>query len=392
MNIKLAENNILNYLIEKRIYSFEESKGLTLGSMDSKNINFRIISSEGTSLLVKQEREELTQNSSGEILAEWKIQELLNSRWISYSELQASMSEAIYYDAENSILILKFFREYCDVAHFHQSNQVFPPRIASTIGKTLGKIHRETFHREDYRLFFYPGNRQENPPNFLRPLHKITPEVFGVFCADGIEFFRLFQRHQKIKDAIADLSKDWKPCCLIHGDFRLYNILIHEAWETMDLETSHSVPMVKVIDWERGAWGDPCLDIATILGNYLSWWLDSMVVHPALPLDTVLQTAKIPLDMLRPTLSTLITAYLEYFPEILHNDAQWFLKTMKFTGLYLIERILAQLEEHEPFDNTAIVKLQVAKVLLCDPAEAIQSIFGCSQTDLMPACYQETAA
>jgi hypothetical protein len=53
-------------------------------------------------------------------------------------------------------------------------------------------------------------------------------------------------------------------------------------------------------------------------------------------------------------------------------------RTIGMTGLCLIEKIKARLSYREPFGNSGICKLQVAKSLLCQPEESIPAIFGVS--------------
>lgn len=84
---------------------------------------------------------------------------------------------------------------------------------------------------------------------------RITPEIFGIVPADGLKFFALYQRYDSLGQAMAELGKAFKPCSLTHNDLKLNNILLQTDWE------HSSDNIVRLIDWERSAWGDPAFDL-----------------------------------------------------------------------------------------------------------------------------------
>jgi hypothetical protein len=192
-----------------------------------------------------------------------------------------------------------------------------------------------------------------------------------------LRFFALYQRYDNLGKAIVQLNQAFTPCCLTHNDLKLNNILLSLNWET---ELEDKLPgnknIIRLIDWERGNWGDPANDLGTIIASYLQIWLYSIVANKTIPIEECLRLAAIPLTMIQPSLSTLVTGYLTNFPEILELRPDFWQLVMQFSGLALIRAIQARLQYEKTFDNSGICILQVAKSLLCRPQASISTILG----------------
>jgi hypothetical protein len=100
------------------------------------------------------------------------------------------------------------------------------------------------------------------------------------------------------------------------------------------------------------------------------------VANKTIPIEECLRLAAIPLTMIQPSLSTLVTGYLTNFPEILELRPDFWQLVMQFSGLALIRAIQARLQYEKTFDNSGICILQVAKSLLCRPQASISTILG----------------
>lgn len=72
---------------------------------------------DGRQLLVKQERHNQEGKTAGEFLSEWRIHQLLQqTRELSHIHLM--LSEALYFDANHSIIVFNYLNNYCDLADF----------------------------------------------------------------------------------------------------------------------------------------------------------------------------------------------------------------------------------------------------------------------------------
>jgi serine/threonine protein kinase len=293
----------------------------------------------------------------------------------------------LYFDPDNSILIVEYLNNYQDLYHYYTKHNQFPIEIARSIGQLLGSIHSQTFQALEYQQFLdqqlvatAESNQIEkfNPAiDLIARLSRITPYIFQVMPVDCLQFFKLYQRFPSLSQAIFDLSEAISPSCLVHNDLKINNILIDLDWE------SPTSQIIKLIDWERAEWGDPAFDLGCIIGSYLEIWLDGLVISSTLSVNESLQLATTPLELLQPSLFTLVQSYLAEFPAIIQTRPDYLDRVVQFAGLALIQRVEITIDEDRIFGNRGIIMLQVAKQLLCTPQAAIKTIFGSNFTELI---------
>jgi Phosphotransferase enzyme family len=382
MTFLLSSQNVCEYLTLHNLCSQDEQFSSQVTLKPAKNFNLLVSLGENRQFLIKQERLNREGKYLGEFVTEWRIHEFVRS-FSEVSHIGYLISEALHFDPENCIIVFNYLNNYRDLADFYSKETVFPVEIASAVGVTLASIHRATINREDYREFF---QKAEDTPqqgfNLSLGLERITPEIFGMVPADGLKFFSLYQRYDSLGQAIAQLSNAFTPCCLTHNDLKLNNILLSLNWEA-DVNQS-----IRLIDWERCAWGDPSVDLGTLLASYLQMWLYSIVTGKTMAIEESLRLATIPLQLLQPSLATLVTAYLAEFPEILAYRPDFLRRVMQFCGFGLIRSIQATLQHEKRFGNPGICMLQVAKSLLCRPEASMQTILGVQASSLYPRSNQ----
>ncbi len=373
MPFLISSTNVFDYLVNHEICHPQDESLSKIELKPAKNFNLLISLPEERQILVKQERHDRDGKTLGEFRAEWRIHDFCQ-KFPEINHLRSSLSEAIYFDLENSIMVFNYLNQYQDLAEFYAKDQVFPPEIAELLGTTLAKVHRSTIEDKNYQKFF---ENSLEAPNLSKGLDRITPQIFGNLPADGLKFFALYQRYDNLGKAIAELNQAFMPCCLTHNDLKLNNILLSLNWET---EIEDKLPgnsnILRLIDWERGSWGDPANDLGTIIASYLQIWLYSIVASKTIPLEECLRLAAIPLPRIQPSLSTLVSGYLSNFPEILELRPNFLELVMQYCGLALIRAIQAKLQYEKTFGNSGICILQVAKSLLCRPQASIPTILG----------------
>jgi thiamine kinase-like enzyme len=379
MKFILSSQNVFDYLIERDLCNSEAQSESQIEQKYAKNFNLLLSLPNGRKLLVKQEPLNREGKTSGEFLREWQIQELLQ-QFPELSQISSWISEGIHFNQENSIIIFKYLDNYLDLMDFYVKENIFPTEIAASIGTILAKIHRLTLGCRDYQDFLLQNqdNQLHNiAAHLVKNLERIGPEIFGLVPADGLKFFALYQRYDSLGKAIAELGTSVSPCCLVHNDLKLNNILLSNDWEQ-----NSNYQIVRLIDWERCIWGDPALDLGTLIGSYLHLWLSSLITSKAMGIDESLRMATTPLEQLQPSLAALAIAYLTHIPEILERRPDFLRRVMQFSGWNLISAIQSTLQYQKSFNNTGICMLQVAKSLLCRPELSIPTIFGMEAADL----------
>ncbi|MEH2319603.1 aminoglycoside phosphotransferase family protein [Nostoc sp.] len=378
MTFLLNSHNVFDYLVAHGLCNQSNQPPIKIEQVAAKNFNLLLSWSGDRKLLVKQERHNQEGKAAGEFLSEWRIQELLQ-RFPNLGNYRSFLPEVLHFDAENSIIVFRYLDDYRDLMDFYTKENSFPTEIATAIGNILGTIHRDTFNRQEYQEFF-----SKNSDNFMadqvslmvRGLERVEPEIFGLVPSDGLKFFALYQRYDSLGQAIAELGNAVIPSCLTHNDLKLNNILLQKDWQ----DSSNNI--IRLIDWERSAWGDPAFDLGTLIASYVQIWLSSLVISNSLSIEESLRLAITPLEVLQPSIGTLTQAYLNTFPEILEHRPDFLQRVVQFTGFALIQQIQAMIQYQKSFGNMGIAMLQVAKTLLSRPVQSMPTVFGAAAVEL----------
>jgi hypothetical protein len=389
MKLQLSSQNVLEYLAQHQLADLEEREQIKIELKSAKNFNLLIHLPNKYSFLIKQERFTKEGLVLGEFVREWEIFQLLQN-FVQLDIIRPYFREILHLNSDNYILIFEYLKNYQDLADFYYKENRFSHTVAATLGVIIATIQRSTFAKNEYRDFLLQ-NPTKKPIYLVTKLDRITPDIFGVIPDNGIKFLTLYQRYDSLKQAISQLTETYDSCCLVHNDLKLNNILIHLNWEEQLTNPNPSHPsIIRLIDWERGSWGDPAFDLGTLIASYLKLWLDSLVVSKNIAIEESLRMAMTPLELLQPSLSALMEAYLREFSEILDRHPDFLCRVVQFTGLALIGQIQAMIQYQKTFGNAGICTLQVAKTLLCHPESSIITIFGKSASELTEPSFTTT--
>ncbi len=382
MKFVLSSENVVQYLQDSyskwqnnsdRTYFFDWQLVTSVIPIEYRNFNLIVNLADRDYYLVKQERFDANSETSGTLQYEWILQQYLNA-FPQLEPIQYLTAPIIYFDPDNSILIVKYLSEYTSLNKLYRRLNDYPPEIAAILGSNLAQIHRLTFCQKKYRDFLeqYSSSRSSvTPPDFTIGLARVKPGIFAHICSDGLEFFKLYQRFPSFHQAVVDLYDNYQATCLTHNDLRFSNYLIE------DKDLSYK-PQIKLIDWEFMSWGDPAQDLGTLMAKYLELWLNSLFINSDSDLNLSLSLATCPLAKIQPSLTAILENYLAAFPEITSQRSDFTYRAIQFAGLSILKQLQLQVERHQPFTNNDICSLQVAKSLLCHPDRSLASIFGLS--------------
>lgn len=380
MKFVLSSENVVRYLQasyskwqnnDHQSYFFDPQLVTSVTPIEYRNFNLIVNLANENCYLVKQERFNGNGKTSTTLKYEWVLQQYINS-FPQLKIIQNAIAPIVYFDPENSILIVKYLPEYISLNKFYRRINHYPPEIAAVVGSNLAQIHRLTFRQSKYQDFlaqYSSKSINSKPSNFMGGLDKIGTKIFARICSDGLEFFKLYQRFPSFHQAVVELYENYQATCLTHNDLRLTNYLIKER------NLSYK-PEIKLIDWEFMSWGDPAGDLGTLIAKYLELWLDSLFVNSDSDLSLSLSLATCPLEKIQPSLTTILKNYLTAFPEITSHRPDFTYRTIQFAGLSILKQLQYRVECHFPFTNNDICSLQVAKSLLCSPERSLASIFG----------------
>ncbi len=381
----LDTSNVFEYLAALNYCNIADRDTSKVRIISAKNFNLSIAFADGKHLLVKQEIHDDRGQTRQEFRLAWRIQELVKQFPDFRERIAAYLPKLLHFNSEHSILIVEYLSTYIDLADYYTPANKFPIAIATSIGQVLATLHSQTFEQIGYDRFLQRQLNLETPDleitdrglcandyaqEIIQRLSRITPDVFRMMPVECLQFFKLYQRFPSLSQAIFDLGQSISPSCLVHNDLKTNNILLDLNW---DLPGSQ---VIKLIDWERAGWGDPAFDLGCMLGSYLEIWLDGLMISNSLSINESLQLATTPLELIQPSLFSLVQAYLAGFPAITIARPDYLDRVVQFAGLALIQRIEINIDEDRIFGNRGIVMLQVAKQLLCAPQAAMSTLFG----------------
>jgi thiamine kinase-like enzyme len=363
----LNSDNVFDYLDRAQL-GISDRSAATVRLISAKNFNL-LVQSPGTDpLLVKQETISADGQQAGELFTEWKLQQLI-PQIPELRSIASFMPEILHCDPDNSIVINRFFDQYQDLSKYYDQQLTFAPEIASTLGQRLGLVHQLSFDRSDYQQQIEKviGEDQLIAHEIVQRLARLSPDLLSVTPIECLRFFKLYQQYPSLGVAMQQLAENSVACCLVHNDLKLNNVLV---WpESSDQK-------IRLIDWERAAWGDPAGDLGMLIASYVELWLKSIVVSNELSISESLQLATVPLELIQPSLLALMVSYLDTFPKIIDAQPQYLQRVLQCTGMSLIYRIEAIMGNNRHFGNQGIIMLQVAKQLLCNPTDFMSTIFG----------------
>jgi len=382
----LDTDNVFEYLASLNYCHVVDRDTSIITVISAKNFNLLISFADGKNLLVKQQIHNVQGKTKGEFSAAWQIQDLVKHFPTLGEKINIFLPELLYYDRDNSILVVKYLANYRDLYSYYTEENKFPIEIARSIGQLLATIHSQTFQQREYQHFLNDSHREmfgishsSNTVMFqergyaneiINRLGRITPQIFQIMPQDCLQFFKLYQRFPSLSQAIVNLANSITPSCLVHNDLKINNILLDLDWNRIESK------IIRLIDWECASWGDPAFDLGSILGSYLEIWLEGLIISSTLSINESLQLANTPLDVLQPSLFTLVRSYLDGFPEIINERPDYIERTIQFAGLCLIQRVEIAIDEERIFDNQGVIILQVAKQLICTPQSAMKTLFG----------------
>jgi thiamine kinase-like enzyme len=370
----LNSDNIFDYLDRAQL-GISDRSSATVELISAKNFNLLVKAPGAAPLLVKQETISADGQQAGELFTEWKLQQLI-PQIPELRSIASFMPEILHCDRENSIVINRFFDQYQDMADYYNHQSTFPSKMASILGQRLGLVHQLSFARSNYQQQIETaiGERKLMAHQIVQRLARLSPGLLSMMPIECLQFFKLYQQYPSLGAAMQQLAESSVACCLVHNDLKLNNVLV---WpESSDAK-------IRLIDWERAAWGDPAGDLGMLIASYLELWLQSMVVSNELSISESLQLATVPLELLQPSLLALMASYLNTFPQIIDAQPQYLQRVLQCTGMSLIYRIEAIMEFDRYFGNQGIIMLQVAKQLLCNPADFMNTVFGENVQELL---------
>jgi aminoglycoside phosphotransferase (APT) family kinase protein len=325
----LTEANVLHYLNGRRFGGpVSVVRGeYTVHNLSRRNSNFRVTCGAHEFLVKQAGRWDPAGRGSIEREAGLCRRAATDERFAAL----APLIPAVYsYDPENSILVFEFLP---DETALYDAPAEFAPRTARRAGEVMAAYHRSMQSPALAEMF--PA---ELPAFF--DMHQWSVEALPARAAAQRELVRLVQRHAGFAPALEAASSVWRRSTLIHGDWKLENVLI-----------SSDGARLHVIDWELAGWGDPRWDVATLLQSWWNRWVRAPEQYS--------------LDAIRPTLRAFLSACGAEPMEIL-----------PFAAVRMLQSAWEALQHEAHMQGDAVRLAQVSLNILTQPDWAREELLG----------------
>ncbi|WP_089126835.1 phosphotransferase [Tolypothrix sp. NIES-4075] len=375
MTIKLNSKNLFYYLIDAAICQKDDLDSLKV-DVNSKTFHWVIeLSQNQGNLFVKQLPHSSTLDNDVRISKEWKLYNFLQS----YKDLDYISSltpEVLHFDDSNSILIYKCPSDYITLQSYYENQEAFPIALAELLGTTLAKLHSQTMSFQECYTFLteleecklkYQLPYPDYLSNYL--ISRIEPESLKKSQSLSWRFLGIFQQSEAVREIVTDMVLNHRHCCLTHNNIQFHKIFIPRHWEKLVSEIQDSdQSLIKIVDWEACSWGDPACDLGKAILGYFLFWLNSMIVDPAIEIKKSIQLATIPLEVVRTSIVAMTKAYINTYPKILEDYPEFVKRVIQFAGLGLIYQLLAEFQlQPDMALNHQELYFFIGAQLLCKP-------------------------
>jgi Phosphotransferase enzyme family len=272
-----------------------------------------------------------------------------------------------YFDSANSVLLLEFDPRGQNLWEYHLRRGNFSRTLARALGNTLGVIHRVTTlaSLSAELLDGLPELRSSDIPSLHRPSAEFRRDV-RTGARRLIEEIESLPRLCRRLDTMRD---DWSISSLIHRDLKWDNCVAYPR------PGSRRKTRIRIVDWELGGLGDPCWDTASVISDYLLFWLHSLPLQGSEGAGEFLELASENLLVCRPPIRAFLTSYFSALRVDRAEATERLQRTGRFLPVRLVEISVNLLRDAEDLTYESVGLLQLAANISEDPEAAAPLIF-----------------
>lgn len=328
--------------------------GLVVTDVSRRNRNYRVVTTDGPSYLIKQAGDA---DKARTLDNEAQTYDALTH--CGSAAVRAALPHVIQYLPERAVLVVGIDPDAVSLATYHRRTRRFPPGVAAALGGRLAALH--TTRGSEARELMPVVSGLPLVFSFDRP--DVT--VYYQASSATLQLFTAVHGTGDFAELLGRLRKDWRPECIVHADVRLDNAVVRPA---VPARTGKDLFLV---DWEMAMWGDPAWDIATVLSEYLSLWLDHAPVSAVTPPERFLDHGAFPLERWQPFVQRFWAAY----SGSCDAEALWW-RAVRFSAARLVQTAYESTQYIVDLPGQVVLKLQLAHNLLSDPLGGSRTLFG----------------
>jgi aminoglycoside phosphotransferase (APT) family kinase protein len=359
----MDEAQLISYLLRESLVRAESlvDDDLVVTNDSRRHRSYKVISRDGPSYFVKcgvdPERSAVLD------------QEARNYRYLHSARagLAAFVPELRAYDRHRSILVVELLPGGQDLRHYQSHPSRFSPVLARSLGRALAAVHRAP---QGPGPAAEGGAPRESGARAALAAHLPGPAFLRVASSASIETMKVIQRHPGLGVELDRLQRGWRRTAMIHGDARWENLI------AVPRAGASRRTRIKIVDWESGGIGDPCWDVGSVFGDYLSAWLLSIPVTGSSPPERLVELAGLPLSSMQPGIHAFWAAYARGMALHGPTAVDALVRAVRYAGARLVHTALEHAQSSSRLTGPVLFILQLSHNILQRPEEAAAQLLG----------------
>jgi len=253
----LTATNLVHFLIAKKLVDLSTivDGDFSVLELGRRNRNFQVSLGLSTGLFVKQSKA-----SDALSLATFKREMDCYALAQQFPAWHALLAPLKNLDYDRHSIVLELIANSESLTQYHWRIRRFSPLIAEKLAHALSQFHvnvkLDDLSAEQLRQY---------PQKTLWILDLI--ELPNSASGGAQQMFRFMQQHSAFRAGMQSLKQNWQFDCLIHGDMKWDNCLVHP-----DVQQQ---PRLTLIDWELIDVGDAHWDVAGLMHSFFVFWIES---------------------------------------------------------------------------------------------------------------------
>ena len=363
----LSQAQVVEYLLENKLLDPSDIGDCLILVRDAsrRNSNVKVVREGGPSYFVKQS---LERNALETLANEAGIYRLFHGDY-RFRALSSYLPGYYCYDSTKNLLVVESLtRDAEDLERYHLRGY-FSRRIAQEIARGLAQLHSlcRLHLRDRWSL-----NQGDRGLPWVFTLHRPSINQARDLSVASSEIVGIIQRHHEFNEMIDRCAGYWEPATIIHGDIKWGNFVVFSP------SGSGRKTRLKIIDWEYAGVGDPCWDLGSVFGAYMSCWVLSMAITSAEASLEWEGNCRFPLEAMQPAIRDFWREYARCMKLDQLQREIWLWRSTLYSAMRLVQTIIERLQQTNVVNKNVAHLLQLAMNTLAHPEETIVHVLGIS--------------
>jgi hypothetical protein len=361
-------DNVAQYLLDRGLLDTDSivNGDLTIIDASRKNRNIEVIRNRGASLFIKQP--DTTNLDAGKAIGREALLYLLIQTDPEFNSLKGLTPRALDFDNQRNILITEFIKNArsWNEHNYFVSKGAIRSEEAGVLGKSMATYHKA-----------FDGLTDSNKLNFLptgllpfTSLSRPGPEIFTTMSSANLHLLKIVQQYSSLYDSLDQLSSEWHPQTLVHGDVKWDNILL--SYE----DPRGGLIKMTITDWETANLGDPAWDIGGIFQEFVRFWLSLLPITGTETPEQLVTSTAFPIKSMQPAVRAFWNAYTKFNSIGARRANELLVRSARFCAARLVQTAYESLYSSDALSNVAVYMTQIALNIFNNTDDAVIRLLG----------------